>query len=1235
MTPAILRIHLLGGLSLAWDDQPVPPPAGAAARSLFAYLLTYRDRPHARALLAGTFWPDLPDEVARRRLRQALWQIRSALAGLLAPVPFLLADADTIQVNPAAPVWLDVDEFLVKAPSPKPKTQTGKSETEVLDLGLGAWGLGLGILREAVALYRGDFLPGVYDDWALLERERLRAQYLDALDRLAAGLQVQGDHEAALGYARRLAAEDPLREEAHRAVMQLCLRLGRPAEALKQYEVCRAILADELGATPAPETTALARQIAAQAEVSPPPPAADADAAPLPLVGRQAERVALLAHVEAALAGRGGLALVEGEAGVGKTRLVQEIAQSAAWRGLTVAWGRAQELAPAPPYSLVTEALQAALSPLRANQLADLVPGIELRAVSRLIPALADWLPHDRLPPHVPLGPAQDRARLLDALADVVLALGQIAPHLFILEDLHWADESTLAALAHLTPRLTGSRVLMIATYRSGEARERPPVWQTMQALDRAGLRERLILDRLDAAAAGELVRRRLGLPAAVPRFEARLYAETQGHPLFLLETLQALRDEGVLKRDAAGAWRTPWDETTTDYAELPLPASVREVIARRLKRLDPPTRAVLDAAAVLGQDLDFATLARLSQLDRAAALTVVSDLVRRRFLAEGPAVYAFSHDLVRRVVYQALGDDERRRLHVQAGATLEALHPAQVESLAHHFDRGNVRDKALAYTLQAGERAEGSYDYPAALAHYERASALAGDDPAARWDALARQEQVLAVLSRREAQARVLDEMWTLAETLNDPARQARTRYRQGWREVLAGESTPALAWLDEAAHLARAAGALDLLGLCLTAAARAWWRIGDAARCQAAIAEARSLFQQTGNRRGELQVLNMLGNLHLGMTGDCIQALAYFEENRRLAHELNDPYAQASAQGNMGIAYALLGGYSCSLEMLAEAFQVMERVGDRQWQGIIRRWQAANYWILGDLAQARAVAEEALAICRAVSERNFEIALLELLGQIALEHAELEQARSYFQQAIAVAQANQQTMDAAINQSHLALAHLYAGQPEEADHLSAQAITTLESLGGRLGRMRTVYLERWQIVAAVAGTEAARPYLERAYQLVQELAAGISDPDLRRSFLENVAENRAIIAAYRTGRLPTPPRRQTVRLPRAAAPTGRPLRDDEYVDVTWTVAAPADDEWADKAARRQARVRRLLAQAQAQGAAPRDADLAAALDVSLPTLRRDVAALHAAGHETPTRGRKMITGLPEEDVG
>lgn len=146
-----MRVHLFGGLSLIWHDEPLPVIPSRTARSLCAYLITYHDRPHTRDLLAGTFWPDLPDAVARRRLSQALWRIRSTLE----PCPLLLAEGDTIQLNPDLPLWTDVEEFGLRARSGGQRERLAHDE-------------------QLVDLYRGDFLAGIYDDWLLPERERLR-----------------------------------------------------------------------------------------------------------------------------------------------------------------------------------------------------------------------------------------------------------------------------------------------------------------------------------------------------------------------------------------------------------------------------------------------------------------------------------------------------------------------------------------------------------------------------------------------------------------------------------------------------------------------------------------------------------------------------------------------------------------------------------------------------------------------------------------------------------------------------------------------------------------------------------------------------------------------------------------------------------------------------------------------------------------------------------------------------
>ena len=243
-------------------------------------------------------------------------------------------------------------------------------------------------------------------------------------------------------------------------------------------------------------------------------------------------------------------------------------------------------------------------------------------------------------------------------------------------------------------------------------------------------------------------------------------------------------------------------------------------------------------------------------------------------------------------------------------------------------------------------------------------------------------------------------------------------------------------------------------------------------------------------------------------------------------------------------------------------------------------------------------------------------------MLGLIALDRDDPQQARAWFEQGVAVAQAQQQMVDWAEQLSHLALTYARLGDYEGALRLSGRALESLERERDVDDHLKRACWERACIVGVAQGAKAAVPLLERAYQLLMSIVERISDPDLRRSFLENVAENRAIVAAYRLGRPPAFPHRRRARLPRADAPTGRPLRDDEYVEVTWSIAAPEDDEVIGKVARRRHRLLRLLREAAEQAATPTVYDLSEALGVSISTVKRDLAALRAQGHDVRTRG-------------
>ena len=261
---------------------------------------------------------------------------------------------------------------------------------------------------------------------------------------------------------------------------------ARTDDALRAFAQCRALLDTELGVEPEAETLSLYEELRALQQRRggvAAPTQATIEASILqdvPLVGRAGARAEIMEAVEQALIGAGGLVLLAGEAGQGKSRLLREVAAGADWRGAQVSWGRGREDAQALPFGALHEALREALTPIRARQLAELLPARTLDTLLPLLPELTELLPEQPFRLHDP--GEQPVAALHAALAAVLLALGQIAPQVLILEDLHWFDRATLDALAALLPALRDARVLLIVSGRAEELAARPPVWDTLAA---------------------------------------------------------------------------------------------------------------------------------------------------------------------------------------------------------------------------------------------------------------------------------------------------------------------------------------------------------------------------------------------------------------------------------------------------------------------------------------------------------------------------------------------------------------------------------------------------------------------------------------------------------------------------------------------------------------------------------------------------------------------------------
>jgi len=958
MTATVIDLRLLGQYTVAVNGQPLAPLPTERSRLLLAYLALH-PAPQPRSHLIGLLWPDLPEKQARRRLTQEMWRVNHELskAGL----------ATTLITQGDAVLFADGVEIVCDARQLQMLLERCHAED------FAAWPP----LAELTTLPRGELLPGYFDDWVLVARERLLQAYSAALMRFLSWCKRLGDWDAATAAVDALRQLDPLSEVWIAESLRIALSLGRPGAVLPQYEQYVAALQEALEIAPSSELAALAQQVAAQRS-QPATPVAFVDPAYLPpLIGREAERSLLLRVLQQVQDGRGHFCLLEGEAGAGKSRLIQSVIADARWRGLLIGSGRGLEIQRTQAYQPLLQALRELLSPLRAQQLRILLDPLWLAQGARVLPVLAEWLPD--LPPPPPLEPEPDRVRTLEALTRLLLALAELTPTVLALDDLQWADNATLDLLIYLVRRVRNAPLLVLLSYRTDEARTDAATWLALHEIDRSSSVQRIELAGVSAEASAELVRTLLQLDRPAPIFEQRIFTQTRGNPFFILETLRTLHQEGNLTRTADGHWQTPWDADTVDYHEAAIPAEVDALIRRRLAQLTPEECQVLHIAAVLGAPFDLALLTHFMPDSGRHLLAATATLVQRRFLQETPTAYQFEHDQIRHTVYTQMEPAQRRAMHRRAGELLARQQPDAHTLLAHHFEQAGATGRAFHHHWRAGEAAQQTGAYRLARTHYAKAAGWLDALPvtaATRVEFLMRWERLLSFLGERATQRETLAK---LVQASNLDARQQQVvLLRQALAEDSAGDFDAALALAAESLTAAQqmndSAGMVETLtawGQMLNhrgdvAAAEAKLReaVGipnDDVRLQAeawstladilparndyttavvAAERALELFQQIGDVAGAARVHVALAVVAMEQ-GDVVGATARYRSAQALAEQCGYRVLEARIAANLANALCVLGEIGEALARYAHGLAIGQALGDVRLESLI----AINY--------------------------------------------------------------------------------------------------------------------------------------------------------------------------------------------------------------------------------------------------------------------------------------------------
>ena len=698
-----LTLALLGGFRARLASAPLTLPT-RKTQALLAFLSLAPGRAHPRDKLASLLWGDMPEAQARRSLRQSLFALRKAVT--TADPPVLVIDGDTVSLKSDA-VDVDVAEL----------------ERCIVEGTPAA-------LERAIALYQGELLEGLslqeapFEEWLLAERERLREDALQAMARLLRHQQSAGLTEAALRTALRLLALDPLQEPVHRAVMRLYARLGRRASALRQYQLCVQTLRRELGIEPESPTRQLYQEILRQ---RPPHVATDSESAVSPdetaesrsvseeslprelaLFGRHEEIGRLLQALNRVSDGHGQIAAVIGEAGVGKSRLMAEVAAEAAARGARVLVGRCYEAEQILPFASWVDAFRAGHVDNDTDTLARLTPLCRAE-IARLLPRLAS-------PEGAPAPTPVDYRQLFESVAELVRQLVLRRPSVLILEDLHWGDEMSLRLLSFLARRLRGWPLLVLITARDEDLPGATVLRRTLEDLARAPEFVDVRLAPLSREATLELISAlaRSGRNEDVAaELAENVWLVSEGNPFAVVETMRALPD---------GFEVSPG-------ARLPVPRRVREVILRHLDSLSERARDVASVAAVIGREFDFALLSGSAGLEETEAAAALEELVTRRVVDSVGEHFYFTHDRLREVAYERLLRERRRALHARVASVMEALYADRLrehlERLAHHAVRGELGARAVVFLRRAGEKAFANSAHTDALAYLLQAQEL------------------------------------------------------------------------------------------------------------------------------------------------------------------------------------------------------------------------------------------------------------------------------------------------------------------------------------------------------------------------------------------------------------------------------------------------------------------------------------------------------------------------------
>jgi len=1018
------------------------------SRSLLKLLLTRLGHAFSRDEIVEALWSTMSPDGAERSLRVTVSVLRKVLE------PDLERGADSRYIISKRPgylfewhpdCWIDAQEFEERKQQAEAAQEADKPDEAI------------GEYHKALELFEGEFLAeDLYEEWTMEPRQEWKDRRLSALSELSQCLASRGRYTEAIEVCERALAADEYREDLHRRLMLYHYCAEEQALALKAYRDYAKKLKEELGATPSLELVRLKGQIEAR-DV---PGVDEMRRYPRPrhplrlpyslsrthFVGRDPEYAMLAERLRETVDGAGGAVAIEGEAGVGKTRLVEEFLGYAGSRGVRVLSGRCYERELGPPLEPVTDAL----GPVTDAD--EIVSDASNRREER---GHLTWTDKP-----------YDVARVYHTLTRELVRESSDDGLILFVDDVQWADPATLEFLSYLAKRISGEKILLIFSYR------REQLYVISKWLE--GLAERraattLSLDRLSRQDLTQLLvrmsSRSFGGLTLLADF---LHRESEGNPFYAVEYLRWLIESGAVEVDSR---RRISGLDGGALEESAVPTGVRALIRARFGGLSEEARDTLELAAVIGRTFDLGLLAETTTRGEAELLGIIEPLMSSGLIVETASTYYFSHDKLRQTLYEDIGQSRRSAMHLQVAGTLEKDGGEPAE-LAHHYLQARAWRPALENLVLLARKAEKNYAWQTTLKSYARALEIVEKLPNSdeeRFELLVAREGILEHVDHREERARAAEEMLDLALRLGDKARVAEAHIRR--IGVLMALAEP-----DEAT---------------------------DAGR------EAVAIFREMGDRAGEARACRELGYVRF-MSFDNAGALEANLQALWIHREIGNRRAEAGDAGNIAHVYRGTGDLDSAIRWNEEAMRIDHETGDELGESFRLNSMASIQCERGDLEAALSLNRKSLALTTKLGTKNLSATVHNHCGKLCLDLGDPAKALEHFLAAARFSRETEYTRDEGYALMGVGIALERRGDPAGAAESYRRAIRLLRTAYEESGTPEELFgkAEALTLLGAVLhhtleGSEEALDAYEEAANIHRRMA----DPPRLRKLLMSMA--------------------------------------------------------------------------------------------------------------------------------